>query len=381
MTDFQGDTRSEQARPPTPPAVQADVIKNKKNKKNKKTKIAFAEDDGTVETLWAVELGQDRFRIVNTPFFYYGVSLGDVVEARWRIEDLEEAEDEDEGGYGFPYFERVVEKSGNRTLRLVFAEADEEEFTPVCKVHDPQARAVLRQVAEMGCSYESFPPYLAAINVPATVELDQVMSYLESTGLMWENGDPQSREVPGRTIYSLKVSEEPTGEDQLGGSPALPISRWPVCPACGEPQSFVLLLRRHPQRLALLRSEVVVLYCCFHCSESTVLLLNQAQLGRPSSPPPPNLKQLPRRYLAYTRGHEPNPWAQGVAALGPPDVSKIGGYPRWQDVERTPCCSACGATMSLVAQLGPDIWRDVEMPRIDYLFVCPDEHEGRLVGG
>jgi hypothetical protein len=350
-----------------------------------KIKIALAEEDGTVETVWAVELGRDRFRVANTPFFYYGVSLGDVVEARRRAEEFEEADDDDAAAFGFPHFERVVQKSGNRTLRLVFADGEVEEFTPVCRVHDPRARTVLRRVAELGCSYESFPPYLAAINVPRAVELDRVMSYLESTGLMWENGDPRRDDVPGRAIYIVEAvdrdAEGVPGSDQLGGAPPVPINRWPVCPGCGEPQSFVLLLRRHPQRLALIRSEAVALFRCPDCLTSKVMLLNQAQLGQPAPAPPAGLRELPERRLVYRRGREPNPWAHGAAALGAADVSKIGGWPRWQGVERTPRCSACGATMSLLAQLGSEIWRDVGMTRVDYLFVCPEEHEGLLVGG
>ena len=50
-------------------------------------KIAF-DTETIVETLWARQIGPERYRIDNIPFFVYGVSLGDVVEARWREQDL-----------------------------------------------------------------------------------------------------------------------------------------------------------------------------------------------------------------------------------------------------------------------------------------------------
>ena len=160
-----------------------------------RVRVAFVEEDGTVETLWADDLGGHRFRIVNTPFFYYGVSLGDVVYARVR-----EGLSASDPAHGLRHFETVAEKSGNRTLRLVLAKAGVAEFAPVCTVLDRQAWSVLRDLTELGCNCEGFPPYLVAINVPRGIALDLVLGYLDSTGLMWEYGDPRGTSataVPG----------------------------------------------------------------------------------------------------------------------------------------------------------------------------------------
>ena len=51
----------------------------------------------------------------NAPFFAYGVSEGDIVEGRFIADD-------------FYDFVRVVERSGNRTVRLIFG--DEKADTP-----------------------------------------------------------------------------------------------------------------------------------------------------------------------------------------------------------------------------------------------------------
>ena len=67
------------------------------------------EEDGSenVETLWAFDLGEDRYRLDNSPFYAYSVSPGDTVNA---------PVDPDEGR---PTFSRVLEKSGNRTVRVI----------------------------------------------------------------------------------------------------------------------------------------------------------------------------------------------------------------------------------------------------------------------
>jgi hypothetical protein len=43
--------------------------------------IGETQDDVNVETLWAFDLGDDRYRLGNSPFYAYSVSAGDVVYA------------------------------------------------------------------------------------------------------------------------------------------------------------------------------------------------------------------------------------------------------------------------------------------------------------
>jgi hypothetical protein len=66
-----------------------------------KVKVLLREEE-YVETVWAEQVGPDHYRLDNSPFWAYGVSWRDVVEAHM-----------DEGGQlGFT---RIVEKSGHRT--------------------------------------------------------------------------------------------------------------------------------------------------------------------------------------------------------------------------------------------------------------------------
>jgi hypothetical protein len=362
------------------------------------TKIAF-DTETIVETLWARRIGPERYRIDNIPFFVYGVSLGDVVEARWREEDLrphrgapegrEQAQiderDEDEGDeeYGFPYFVRVLEKSGNRTLRVAFSDYP---------LDDRRAAPTLVRLRQLGCSSEGFPPRLLTVNVPPAVPLDTVMAYLASAGLKWENGDPETDRVPGRVAYRFRAAAQ--GEDQLGGlPPGVDAASWPRCKRCGESMPLVLLLRAHPQRLRFERAAGVALFCCAgdHAAAcraaedggSAVLLLDAEQLAAPHDRAAP-ISPLASSSLLYDRCLEPNPLADDRPPYEGARVDKIGGYPQWVHGNETPQCSRCRAPMALVAQIVGST-----LDRLDpgialgegagYLFVCPDEHEGRFV--
>lgn len=318
-----------------------------------RTRIAFFNEQiEQVETVWVTPIGEELYQLENVPFFCYGVSLGDVVQARWRPEDLDELEPdarpELEGC--FPYFERVVRRGGNRTLRLALEDGDDRG-------------ALLAEISGLGCSYEHFPPLLVAINVPAAVSLDAVMARLAASGGQWENGDPETAAVPGRVAYLMQVeaaSSALPGDDRLGD---LPLANRPVCAACGRPMSAALLLRAHPRRLRFVRSAAVALFTCSDRCEVTARLLTSAPPGGGAA-----------RVLRYTRCEEHNPWAdEHLLHHGGELVDKVGGYPQWGGSERTPRCAVCGEPMALVAQLTG------RLTPAGYLFVCPDEHMAAFV--
>jgi hypothetical protein len=127
-----------------------------------------------VETLWATSLGMSRYRLENSPFFAYSVSWLDVIEA----EPIAKGE--------IPAFVRVVEKSGNRTIRIIFK-------PPVNESQESQL--VLDKLVEMGCSYEGANSAFIAINIPPSVNLAAVCDYVTSTGREWEHGDPSYDEL------------------------------------------------------------------------------------------------------------------------------------------------------------------------------------------
>ena len=133
-------------------------------------KVRMADEDGYTETAWAVRVRDDvdHFRLDNSPFYAYRVSTDDVVEGALV-------------GDGLYEFVRVVERSGNRTIRLMFG--DERADTPF-------GTEVLGGIRALGCSYEGMFSRVVSITIPPTVELGAVAAYLISTGLDWEYADP-----------------------------------------------------------------------------------------------------------------------------------------------------------------------------------------------
>ncbi|PIV32164.1 MAG: hypothetical protein COS34_14630 [Lysobacterales bacterium CG02_land_8_20_14_3_00_62_12] len=129
------------------------------------------DDDGgaIVETLWANPLGEDRYELDNSPFYAYGVSWRDTIFAPMSQEE------------GWPTFECVVEKSGHRTVRVIFD-------PPVAprNVSDQ----VLQGLVQLGCSYEGANPGYMSVNIPPGVELEQICSYLVGHEAQWEHADP-----------------------------------------------------------------------------------------------------------------------------------------------------------------------------------------------
>jgi hypothetical protein len=140
-------------------------------------RVVGDEGDVDVETLWAISLGNDQYRLANSPFFAYSVSWKDIVYA--PFDDTE----------GFPTFERVVEKSGNRTVRIIF---------------DPPARdgnssdLILQELVDLGCTYEGSSPAYLAINIPPEVDLLHIRAFLIEHDATWEHADPTYDEMfPG----------------------------------------------------------------------------------------------------------------------------------------------------------------------------------------
>lgn len=128
-----------------------------------------AQDGGlTGEVLWAEEVGRDRYRIENCPFFAYAVSLHDIVMAP-------------ADRTGIPTFRRVLRKSGNRTIRVAFSEP----FTPGGHIDE-----LLKSLVSFGCGYEGADARLFAVNIPARVRLDAVRDYLVRHAVSWELADP-----------------------------------------------------------------------------------------------------------------------------------------------------------------------------------------------
>lgn len=131
-----------------------------------------------VETLWAFVLGDDLYRLDNSPFDAYSVSWRDVVLA--PIDVVE----------GRAVFQRVVAKSGHRTVRIRFG-------LPWARGNGTEA--VLQGLLGMGCTYEGADDKLFSVDVPPPVSLQAVREYLIRSEVEWEHADPTYDELfPGK---------------------------------------------------------------------------------------------------------------------------------------------------------------------------------------
>lgn len=142
-----------------------------KEQRNAKVLFRVPNEDGSaeVETLWATSVGGDNYRLENSPFWAYGVSWEDVVFAPFSKEE------------GLPTFQSVVTKAGNRTVRVIFD-------PPISDGNESDK--VLQGLVSLGCSYEGMNPKYVSVNIPSSVALDMVRSYLVAKDARWEYGDP-----------------------------------------------------------------------------------------------------------------------------------------------------------------------------------------------
>ena len=126
-------------------------------------KIAFCDEAGDVETLWAFDLGDGTLKLDSTPWYQYDISYQDIVSAA-------PADD------GMLFFDKVTAKSGYRTLRV--------------RSDEPVPSALLEELRSLGCSYEGANPKFVAVDVPPGFDLSAPVSLLIGSGLEWEYADP-----------------------------------------------------------------------------------------------------------------------------------------------------------------------------------------------
>lgn len=108
------------------------------------------------ETVWAEPLGAGRFRIDNSPFYFFGLSYRDIVAA---------SEDE----HGQLQFQSVYEHGGHSTYRLMRTPGAEEHFA-----------AFWRPLEALGCTYEGGPGRLVTVDVPPPADIHDVYALLDS---------------------------------------------------------------------------------------------------------------------------------------------------------------------------------------------------------
>lgn len=117
------------------------------------------------EEIWAFDCGSDEYEVDSVPFFAYNISIGDIVLA--PKDDISKK----------PTFQRVVQKSGNNTIRLLFDLSQ----TPLNEIS-----AMLSQLREYGCGYEGYNDSYYSINIPASVTYGIILNFLREKNVDFE---------------------------------------------------------------------------------------------------------------------------------------------------------------------------------------------------
>ncbi len=144
--------------------------------------FAFDVDRELWEGILAIREAEDRARLVGVPLWTYGVDLDDVVELI-------------ESGEGAPVAVQVVDRSSNRTFRVVFLDLKPGK-------DDDRWRQIQIDMEPWDCWFDVLGPGYLAISAPeATAEAAE--QYLNQ------------RAVAGDCIYERGDAQEATGTARL----------------------------------------------------------------------------------------------------------------------------------------------------------------------
>ena len=124
-------------------------------------KITFRlqqDEDGyppvSFESLWGIKKGQTSYLVDNTPYYIYGLSKGDLIDAREENNELMAT--------------RIVSQGGHSTLR-VYAE------------HQDEKRAIIQRLEQSGARcHVTRGLSLFAVDIPPNADFQAMDAYLES---------------------------------------------------------------------------------------------------------------------------------------------------------------------------------------------------------
>ena len=128
-----------------------------------------------VENIWVRKIRSNQYEVRTIPFWAYNLSMGDVVACG-----------PDEDGEGL-FVQRVLKKSGNRTVRVGFKGSLAARHPDAVNFRDYLRRERL--------DWEFAEPNLFAISLPSEAAYKALLDRLRQIGpaakMIWEDGDPQ----------------------------------------------------------------------------------------------------------------------------------------------------------------------------------------------
>ena len=109
------------------------------------------------ETVWAEPVGEQNYKIRNTPFYARELSFEDIVNV-------------DRGPDGTLVLRSVTQRGGHSTYRIFLEEG--------VSLEDPRFLEYWAPLEARGCSYEGATPRLYAVDVPPDADIYEVYDLL-----------------------------------------------------------------------------------------------------------------------------------------------------------------------------------------------------------
>ena len=133
-----------------------------KTSSDSRVKVEFRVDPNEqrgvkTESLWAESVGPRLFRILNSPFFLFGISADDVVEA-------EETE-------GALKFRRVASRGGHSTYRIFLQNGR--------TIKDRAFQDYWEPISKLGATFENADDHFAAVDIPPGSDVAAIYSLLD----------------------------------------------------------------------------------------------------------------------------------------------------------------------------------------------------------
>lgn len=113
--------------------------------------------DHATESVWAIPLGDNKYRVQNVPFYAYGVSYDDIVLAKPNEQ-------------GHLIVQGVPERGGHSTYRVILNPGTTDE----------QFETAWDKLGSLGSTYERATDRLIAIDVPPETDIYDAYAALES---------------------------------------------------------------------------------------------------------------------------------------------------------------------------------------------------------
>jgi hypothetical protein len=150
-----------------------------------------------MESLWVRKVGNNLCELLSIPFFAYNISLGDIVACST-----------DDDGEGL-FIDKVVKKSGNRTVRVAFK-------APEGGKH-PEGLKLADFLRTEGFKWDYNKIRVFSINIASDAEHKKLIARLKriskSAQMIWEDGDPEpERTLDGEVVVQARRSDRRSGD-------------------------------------------------------------------------------------------------------------------------------------------------------------------------